>query len=611
MHFRALIPIMITNVLLVGFAIGQDNFKIPKLTPARFGDQPKVVKPTFEPANRADIQTRPEINVNDLREESTASQPQPKTFPMPVQTQSGFDTQPQPPQPRNVNEQTLRPVAKQNPIELLDPNKIAPQIRQPSSKFLPPIERPARPSSSTQQSSATRESSPAQLRPTIVPSLPTADSQDSKITTPRISSSFSDTSDIRPVNFNAPKRQEPENPSQAATKPANMILERYDVSSNKHPLPGVPVSLKELMTSTPLKHRMTMVQQYWETYFDWATLQNRIAYSDWLNQIPNPRTRSEQMMLRTEKVMSQDDVLAAEIQLAKSQAKLQLIARSKTQELLPLPLNQPLVTRYNSHYQWYAERNLIPATLQGINEMLPRTYELIDKRATSAEQAKQTRNQAKQDFAAGQIALANVLQAGKTWRTSLQGFVGTVVNYNHAISDYALTISSPQKPIEQVVAMLVAKPKSINEVAKRNSVLVRQSQSIASSANTNPVLQSNPGLAQPAKPNPSNQSFNRLDRRARNQNRTARNNTQPPIDNGAPHFQNPRDPSKPAITQPAARGSQNASQVPTASRQNFQLPPVKPQTAPKQNLKTGNGGSNATNSNTNSFQTGGGGQFGG
>ena len=468
MHIKLNSLLLIAFILLPNFSQGQDNFEIPDFNPPRFGGNQQ--QKGLEPSTQSDIQSRPSsIKVNQLRSLRDDFGPSDRQAPA-TENPDSYDSQPLPPARRGrfSNSGQTAPQINQDPLNTLNPNRIIPPITTQNNDrtFTPPINQ-------TVQQPQRR-----QTLPPITPKQPTM--------TPRISDSVSGDSRVVPSSFSSPQASTTQQPARNQQRNQNAqssktIIGRYDVSSNNRPLPGVPVSLEDMMRTTPLQYRKAMVQQYWETYFDWATLQNYLQHSNWLKSVANPRSRPEQMLLQTAKLMSRNDVTAAEIQLSKSQSKLQQLSQSKTGELLPLPLNQPLVTNYNSHYDWYEARNLIPEKLKGINEMLPRTYKLIAERAKTAAQADNARKVAAQAFSGGQIGLGDLLAAGSAWKSSLQGFVSTVVNYNHAISDYALTITSPQKPIEQVVSMLVAKPKSVNEIAQQNS-------QVQQTANSRPTL---------------------------------------------------------------------------------------------------------------------------
>ncbi|MEM9409588.1 MAG: hypothetical protein AAGA30_00620 [Planctomycetota bacterium] len=433
------------------------------------------------------------------------------------QFQSDFDAQPLPPISQNFNSTTPTANPRGQTVPFQDPNQNplrelnAQKLNQVPSATTPYNQNPLVPAQSSRQ-----------LQPAVKsdlnvrPESPRIQNLQSPINRPRqakrsilttnIPSQANESSNVVPAGFSNPTPPQPMPPVNGPSS----ILDRYDVSASTHSLPGVPVSLIDLMKTTPIKYRLAMVQQYWETYFDWATLNNRRFYSNWLSQIQNPRTPADQLLLKTAKSSAQNEVMAAEIQLAKSQSKLKQLSRSQTDDLLPLPMNQPLVSSYNTHYDWYASRKMIPRKLEGINELIPRMHQLLKQRANTVSQSETSRNQIKQAFQTGQTPISNVLEAGRTWQSSLQGFVGNVVSYNQAISDYALTITPVKKPLDEIASMLVAKPKSVNEVAKRNSVLNRKNGTNVASTPPRVARQINPSNNLPSRNSNSttNPNFN-------------------------------------------------------------------------------------------------------
>ena len=148
--------------------------------------------------------------------------------------------------------------------------------------------------------------------------------------------------------------------SQAVTNPpannngdlAQQIVDRYSMDNTSEPLPGEPMKLKEMLQQPlPLQHRPAMVSQYWETWFDWASMQNAIAYQEWLATVPNASAQGEQGLLDAARSAAQNQALAAKIQLGKSQSKLVRYMPTRRSNLAPLPSDSPLVERYETHYE--------------------------------------------------------------------------------------------------------------------------------------------------------------------------------------------------------------------------------------------------------------------
>ncbi len=243
-------------------------------------------------------------------------------------------------------------------------------------------------------------------------------------------------------------------------KLAERIVNRYSMDNAAEPLPGEPISLTELLQQPlPAQNRPAMVSQYWETWFDWASLQNAIAYQEWLATVPNASAQGEQGLLDTARSAAANQVLAAEIQLGKSQAKLTRFMPTRRSALSPLPSDLPLVERYETHYEIYKARNLVPTKLLGIDQMLPQTLKLINNRAQTVQKAQAAIKQNLDGYSRRQTPLASVLEAARVWRSSEQELLASVTNYNQAIADYAFNITRNPTTPERAVAMLIGKPK--------------------------------------------------------------------------------------------------------------------------------------------------------
>ncbi len=220
------------------------------------------------------------------------------------------------------------------------------------------------------------------------------------------------------------------------------------------------------------------------TYYDQVNSKIANAQEAWLQSISGAKNQSEQVMLNAAKQAAANQALSREIQLGKSQLKLQQLVpalrsvnnqtngsgQANGQFQLPLPSDLPWVGKYATNYQQY--QNRMPQRLQGIDEMLPKAYELLTNRAETVETAKSAANQAKTAYLQGRTALANVLESARIWQESERSLIASVVSYNQAIADYALNLRQDINQPERVVAMLLGK-KALN-AAKRNSNLAPQ-----------------------------------------------------------------------------------------------------------------------------------------
>ena len=262
---------------------------------------------------------------------------------------------------------------------------------------------------------------------------------------------------IRPTGFS-----QPVSPPRRSTSLAKTLIARYSLNNVSETLPGKPTKLIEMIRQ-PISPQMRrpMVHQYWETYYDWANFVAAQKYQQWLMQIPAPVSQSEKSTLEAAIAVAANKTLAAEIQLAKSQSGLlQYMPNWGTQDLLPLPDDLPLIQKYKTNYDLYRSRQMMPVSLRGIDQILPKTLDLIIGRADAVGATKIAADQSVGALRGGQSKLASTLDAGRAWRLAEKDLIASVVSYNQAIGDYSLSVATGYQSPEQVVAMLIAKPQS-------------------------------------------------------------------------------------------------------------------------------------------------------
>lgn len=235
------------------------------------------------------------------------------------------------------------------------------------------------------------------------------------------------------------------------------LISRYSLERYENPLPGQPVNLVDFFRQPlTLDRRNVLVRQYWETYFDWANYVASEKYSQWLKQVPVPESSSEQALLAAVEAVVANEVTAAEVQLLKSQAMLAQFWPVRSQgSVNPIPNDLPLIQRYKTNYELYLSRQLVPLSFRGIDKALPKMLALIELRAEAVGYAK---------FAADRMLVAaegahllTALEAGKVLYTAERDLIASVVSYNRAIGDYALSVSTQPKSAAEVVEMLIAK----------------------------------------------------------------------------------------------------------------------------------------------------------
>jgi len=275
---------------------------------------------------------------------------------------------------------------------------------------------------------------------------------------------------VRPTGFSQPIGQ-PANPQPRYAPPkkrstalAKSLIDRYATDNfDGSALPGQPVRMIEMLNQ-PIspQQRRPMVSQFWLTYYDWANMISDQKYEQWLNQIPAATSVSDKAMIEAAKAMAKNQSLSAEIQLGKSQSQLMQYMPNRQSTTLPLPNELPLIQPYRTSYELYKSQRMLPVSLLGIDEMLPKTLELIKQRADAVQIAKTAADTVVSALQSRQTTIATVLEAGDVWRAAEQDLVASVVDYNQAIGDYALSIPHGYSAPNQIAEMLTRRVKTQN-----------------------------------------------------------------------------------------------------------------------------------------------------
>ena len=248
--------------------------------------------------------------------------------------------------------------------------------------------------------------------------------------------------------------------SSSATQPrdtstATALLQTYALDRAPQPLPGTPVSMEQMLRSTPTQERTRMVGYYWAAYHDWCKLHCSANYFNALKKL-NGSNQIDQALLATAKSAAQNEMLAAEIQLSKSQSQLQrFIPNGQSQPVLPLPSDVPYTTNYTTHYDYYSSNRMLSSDIRNIATSLPKMLELVTRKADTVKASKSALDQTQ-----GRGQMSQSLQAAKMWYDANVQFLDSVIDYNHAIAAYSLNVMSPYKPIDQVASALTKSPKS-------------------------------------------------------------------------------------------------------------------------------------------------------
>ena len=269
------------------------------------------------------------------------------------------------------------------------------------------------------------------------------------------------------------------------------VIKKFNLENNPAEGDAITLRLADVLTQgQPRAARNVLVNQYWETFFDWAQASSAKHHRDWVNGLRVSK-QTDEATLAVAKSSAENQVSHNQIQLGKSQAKLKEMLGSSS---AIVPSDLPTVALVKTNYAAFKQRGLVPTRFEGIDETLKELHGLVAARAETAEMAQKSAEQVKQYYESNRSTIDHLLSAGKAWRDAEADFIASTIEYNKAYADYALALPYGQAPVEKVVSMLVVK-QAVNEV---------------------PIAQARPDLRTPTRTEP-NRGQNNQDRSANQQ----------------------------------------------------------------------------------------------
>ncbi|MGI9517836.1 MAG: hypothetical protein ACR2NP_12365, partial [Pirellulaceae bacterium] len=317
---------------------------------------------------------------------------------------------------------------------------------------------------------------------------------------------------LQPAAFNSaptsPRESRPANPtvSQQQIELAQHLLDQLTATNAVPGEESQPMELLDMLANSSTGKQMELVQQYWKTWGAWANYQFVRNELQWLQQMGQPRSETSRLLVDAARSAVRDEVAARRIELTAQRQRLNEFLLGPQSELLPLPVDTPLLKGYRTNFDVYAAERSMPDRLRSIDRLLPDQHQLIADRAATVQRCRNVVIQATRTYSQGAEPAASLLQAIHLCRTNHDEFVDTVVDYNLTIAEYAMDVKPFNTAPEQVVAMLIpvqatAMPESPADNGLRQATLpntyMGQGQSVAPQY---PLAPSNPATPYPGTP---------------------------------------------------------------------------------------------------------------
>lgn len=239
---------------------------------------------------------------------------------------------------------------------------------------------------------------------------------------------------------------------------ARRILDSLCGEPRDATLPGKPTSLATALAMAPIENRPGLIRAYWDAFERWGELVAVRAEQSQLADLHQPVNSLERELLNTASSLARARALQCEIDMEAAQMMLARFSPADNSDLLPLPIDLPLVDEYVTHFGTIGQGSMNYPRLAHIDRVLPKKLAVIQAQADAASRCGSAARQAIQSFNQNQVSLGNALEAIRMSRESRLEFLANVNGYNQQIAEYALSVAPFGQSVEQVVAMLIKSP---------------------------------------------------------------------------------------------------------------------------------------------------------
>ena len=216
--------------------------------------------------------------------------------------------------------------------------------------------------------------------------------------------------------------------------------------------------LEALERSGDRGRRLWITQAYWKVVEKVAVLRWTAEAADRLDLVAPSGDPHDRATLDVAVASRLADVAAARAALVVAQQELVDLARLPAGEPLPWPVDRPLATSYETHFDVLFASRIATGRIRAIHRVLPLEHEEVDARAAAVLAAQTALEMAENDHARGTRGIEAVITSHAALLEQQQALAKAVSRYNDDIVEYVMAVADFSVPDEQFAAMLIGAP---------------------------------------------------------------------------------------------------------------------------------------------------------
>ena len=216
--------------------------------------------------------------------------------------------------------------------------------------------------------------------------------------------------------------------------------------------------LEALDRSGDRARRLWVTQAYWKVSTAFAAVRFAREAIERLELVAPGGDPHDRATLDVATAAARADLADARAQLGAAQQELVDLARLPVTEPLPWPVDRPLATPYQTHFEAVFATRPATGRVRAIARTLPARHEALEARAAAVRAAEQALSMAEADHAKAHRPIEAVIQAHAALVGQQREFLQAVKAYNLDIAEYAMAAADLAVPDERFAAMLIGAP---------------------------------------------------------------------------------------------------------------------------------------------------------
>jgi hypothetical protein len=220
-----------------------------------------------------------------------------------------------------------------------------------------------------------------------------------------------------------------------------------------------PVSLLEAVEAAgDPSRRLWIVQAYWRVATAFAAVHWSRDAVERLELVAPGADPHDRAVLDVAAAAARADLAEARVRLGVAQQELIDLARLPAADAAPWPVDRPLVSPYQTHFDAIFATRMATGRVRAIDRTLPARHEALEARAAAVRSAAAASAMAEADHAQGRRPIEAVAAAHATLVGQRREFLETVKAYNLDIAEYAMAVADVSVPADRFVSMLIGTP---------------------------------------------------------------------------------------------------------------------------------------------------------